>query len=59
MVPYQRKSDTSFTNVQSWLEGLATTFPTAEADVIRRACKLAEPLYDGQVEFRQMEEARY
>ncbi len=49
MVPYQRKSDTSFTTAQSWLEGLATTFPAAEVDVIRRACNLAEPLYDNQV----------
>jgi GTP pyrophosphokinase len=37
-------------NTQSWLDALATTFAAAEVEVIRQACELAEPLYEGRVE---------
>ena len=50
MVSTHQKSTASSANFQSWLDGLATTFAPAEVEVIRRACELAEPLYDGQVE---------
>ncbi len=50
MVFTTQKSASSSANIQSWLDGLATTFAPAEVEVIRRACALAEPLYDGQVE---------
>ena len=34
----------------SWLDGLAMSFAPGEIKLIRRACELAEPLYDGQLE---------
>ena len=37
-------------NVQSWLDSLSKTFASAEVEVIRHACELAEPLYVGQAE---------
>ena len=37
-------------NIRTWLDALASAFAPAEAGVIRRACELAEPLYDGQLE---------
>ncbi|MFZ5524895.1 MAG: RelA/SpoT family protein [Pseudomonadota bacterium] len=37
-------------NIRIWLDALASTFAPAEIDLIRRACELAEPLYDGQLE---------
>jgi GTP pyrophosphokinase len=46
----QKLSVQGFDNIQSWLDGLATTFAPAEVDVIRRACELAEPLYAGKTE---------
>ena len=48
MLSLHRKSDTPFANIQSWLESLATSFPPAELEVIRRACELSEPLYQGK-----------
>ena len=48
MLSLHRKSDTPFANIQSWLESLATSFPPAEIEVIRRACELSEPLYQGK-----------
>src|SRR4030066_39480 len=49
MVSIQKKSASSG-NIQSWLDALSKTFAPAEVDVIRPACDLAEPLYDGQLE---------
>ncbi len=40
----------SFADTSSWLATLTTDFTTPQIDVISRACKLAEPLYAGQVE---------
>src|SRR3989338_5010786 len=37
-------------DIRFWLDALASPFAPAELDVIRRACELAEPLYDGQLE---------
>jgi GTP pyrophosphokinase len=37
-------------NIRTWLDARSSTFAPAEIDVIRRACVLAEPLYDGQLE---------
>ena len=34
----------------SWLDAMATAFAPAEAEVIRKACGLAEPLYKDRVE---------
>ena len=48
MVSHQQKTSTK--SIPSWLDGLATTFAPAEIEVIRHACELAEPLYDGRVE---------
>lgn len=39
-----------FENTQSWLTALAGAFAPADVEVVRRACALAEPLYDGQIE---------
>ena len=39
-----------YENTQSWLDALSKTFAPAEVDVIRHACELAEPLYDGHLE---------
>ena len=47
MVSNQQQSSE---NIRTWLDALATTFAPAEVEVIRRACELAEPLYDGQLE---------
>ena len=37
-------------DIRIWLDALASAFAPAEIGVIRRACELAEPLYDGQLE---------
>ena len=50
MVSSQQKLSSSSENIQSWLDGLTATSSPAEIEVIRRACTLAEPLYDGQLE---------
>ena len=39
-----------FENIRSWLDALSGTFAPAEIEVIRRACELAEPLYEGRNE---------
>ena len=44
-----RHEFSDFVDTQSWL-GALTAFAPAEVDVIRRACALAEQLYDGQAE---------
>src|SRR3990170_2541220 len=46
MVSNQQSSE----NIRTWLDALASAFAPAEIGVIRRACELAEPLYDGQLE---------
>lgn len=40
----------NFTNTPSWLAALTTDFTATQIDVLSRACKLAEPLYAGQIE---------
>ena len=50
MVATQQKNAASSVNVQSWFDGLATTFAPVEVEVIRRACLVAEPLYEGKSE---------
>ena len=50
MVSTTQKLPASSENIQSWFDGLTTTFSSAEVEVIRRACELAEPLYAGQFE---------
>ncbi len=50
MVSTDQKSSVSFENIQTWLDAISQTFAPAEAEVIRKACALAEPLYAGQVE---------
>ena len=50
MVSAQQKFGKGFENVQTWLDAISETLAPAEAEVIRRACELAGPLYDGQVE---------
>ncbi|MCR4304137.1 MAG: bifunctional (p)ppGpp synthetase/guanosine-3',5'-bis(diphosphate) 3'-pyrophosphohydrolase [Gallionella sp.] len=47
MVSNQQQSSE---NTRSWLDALASTFAPAEVEVIRRACELAGPLYEGQIE---------
>src|SRR3990172_123772 len=37
-------------DIRIWLDALASAFAPAEMGVIRCACELAEPLYDGQLE---------
>jgi len=37
-------------DIRIWLDALASAFAPAEIGVIRRACELGEPLYDGQLE---------
>ena len=44
------KQPLSSENIRIWLDALASVFAPAEIDVIRRACELAEPLYEGQIE---------
>ncbi len=39
-----------FESTRPWLYALSANFAPAEIEVIRRACELAEPLYDGQAE---------
>src|SRR3990172_4099971 len=46
MVSNQQSSE----DIRIWLDALASAFAPAEIGVIRRACELAEPLYDGQLE---------
>ncbi|MFZ2542396.1 MAG: bifunctional (p)ppGpp synthetase/guanosine-3',5'-bis(diphosphate) 3'-pyrophosphohydrolase [Gallionella sp.] len=54
MVSNQQNTSSSsgkgFEVPQAWLDALTTTFSSAEVDVIRRAYKLAEPLYEGELE---------
>jgi GTP pyrophosphokinase len=54
MVSIQQKASSSsgkdYENTQSWLDAVSKIFAPAEVEVIRNACELAEPLYDGQVE---------
>lgn len=47
MVSNQQQSSE---NIRARLDTLASTFAPAEINLIRRACELAEPLYDGQFE---------
>ena len=37
-------------SIQSWLEAVSKVFAPAEMTVIRNACDLAEPFYDGKME---------
>jgi GTP pyrophosphokinase len=54
MVSNQRKASSpsgiGLKNTQAWLDDLAKTFAPAEAELIRHACELAEPLYAGKTE---------
>lgn len=50
MVSAQQKPGKGFENTQSWLASVSKAFAPAEVEVIRNACALAEPLYDGQLE---------
>jgi GTP pyrophosphokinase len=50
MVPSPEKSSASSESTQSWLDALPKTFASAEVELIRHACELAEPLYDGKTE---------
>ncbi|OFZ68964.1 MAG: GTP pyrophosphokinase [Betaproteobacteria bacterium RBG_16_56_24] len=47
MVSNQQQSSE---NIRTWLDASASAFAPAEIGVIRHACELAEPLYDGQLE---------
>ncbi|MGA7593608.1 MAG: bifunctional (p)ppGpp synthetase/guanosine-3',5'-bis(diphosphate) 3'-pyrophosphohydrolase [Gallionella sp.] len=49
MVSNPRQSPSSG-NIQSLLDTVSKTFAPAEAELIRKACELAEPLYAGRVE---------
>ncbi|BBJ24350.1 RelA/SpoT family protein [Candidatus Nitrotoga sp. AM1P] len=50
MVSVQQKLSSSSGDLDSWFDFLSNTFVSAEVEVIRLACELAEPLYAGQVE---------
>jgi GTP pyrophosphokinase len=54
MVSIQQKASSpsgkGYESTQSWLDAISTTFAPAEVDVIRHACELAEPIYEGQLE---------
>ncbi|NOT82791.1 MAG: bifunctional (p)ppGpp synthetase/guanosine-3',5'-bis(diphosphate) 3'-pyrophosphohydrolase [Gallionella sp.] len=50
MVSLHTKNSQEFINPESWLTNIATSFPPAEVEVLRAACELAEPLYQGHVE---------
>ena len=50
MVSALQKPGKGFENTQSWLASVSKIFASAEIEVIRNACALAEPLYDGHVE---------
>jgi GTP pyrophosphokinase len=47
MVSNQQQSSE---NIRTWLDALASAFAPAETGLIRRACELAGPLYEGQIE---------
>ncbi len=48
MISKQKTSASSETLI--WLDAVATTFAPAEVAVLRQACEIAGPLYDGKVE---------
>jgi GTP pyrophosphokinase len=50
MVSIPQKSSASSESTQSLLDSVTKAFSPAEAAVIRNACELAGPLYEGQVE---------
>jgi GTP pyrophosphokinase len=50
MVSAAQKPAKEFENTQSWLEVMAKIFSPAEMSVIRTACELAEPIYQGKTE---------
>lgn len=50
MVAIHSKDLRQIEDSESWLASIADVFTSAEIDVIRHACELAEPLYAGQVE---------
>ena len=50
MVSAPQKPAKEFENTQSWLEAMAKIFAPAEMSVIRTACELAEPIYEGKTE---------
>ncbi len=50
MVSAPQKPAKEFENTQSWLESMAKIFAPAEMSVIRTACELAEPIYEGKTE---------
>ncbi len=50
MVTLHTKNSQAFVSTPSWLTNIATSFPPAEVEVLRAACELAEPLYQGHVE---------
>lgn len=50
MVTLHTKNSQTFVSTPSWLVNIATGFPPAEVEVLRAACELAEPRYQGHVE---------
>jgi len=50
MVSIHQKSSASSEDIRSWLAAVSKVFAPAEVDMIRDACELAEPLYEGKVE---------
>jgi GTP pyrophosphokinase len=50
MVTLHTKNSQTFVSTPSWLTNIATSFPPAEVEVLRTACELAEPIYQGHVE---------
>ncbi len=54
MVSIQQKasipSGASHENTQAWTDAVSQTFAPTEANVIRQACEVAEPLYEGRTE---------
>ena len=50
MVSAPQKPAKEFENTQSWLESMSKIFAPAEMSVIRTACELAEPIYEGKTE---------
>jgi GTP pyrophosphokinase len=43
-------SSTDSASIQHWLDTLTPNFSAAEIEIIRNACELAAPLYEGQLE---------
>jgi len=50
MVSIPQKLSASSGNILSLLDTVSNAFAPAEVELIRRACELAEPLYEGKVE---------